>query len=116
MASRMPRLSMQGPGEVGLRPENAAWQAAGRLVTGRPAALMAPLERIQAPGRPGTMVAVRLPKFRSTDSIVAIVRSGGMRCGRTPIGMAIWAAMKIARVTAMAGPVRRQRAAAAVAQ
>ena len=36
-----------------------------------------------------------------------VVWPGGNRCGRIHSGMAIWTAAKMARVTAMAGTVRR---------
>lgn len=44
---------MQADGEEGLRPAIAAWQGAGRALTGWPAALTAPLERIHLPGGAG---------------------------------------------------------------
>src|ERR1039458_8166495 len=78
-------------------------QAAG-TVTGCPAALTAPLEVIQAPGWPGTWVAVTAivppvgKTFTCAASIVAIVRLGGMRCGRIHSGVATWTAAKMARV------------------
>jgi hypothetical protein len=85
-------------------------------VTGCPAALTAPLEVIQAPGWPATRVAVTAivdPPVGKTvacaASIVAIVRLGGMRCGRIHSGVATWTAAKMARVTAMAGIARRMR-------
>src|SRR5579863_42428 len=117
MASRMPRLAMQAPrlvvaafaftGEPGR-------QAPGIVLTGCPDALMAPLETIHAPGWPGTVLAVSVPTFIAAawknDEPLTTVRVGGMRCGRTASGMAIWTAAKMARVTAMAGTVRRMRA------
>ena len=39
--------------------------------------------------------------------IVLVVWLAGSRFGRIHSGMAIWTAAKMARVTAMAGPVRR---------
>ena len=88
------------------------------MLTGWPAALMAALERIQAPGWPGTVLAVSVPTFIDAawknDGPLTTVRTGGMRCGRTHSGIATWTAAKMARVTAMAGTVRRMRAPAAV--
>src|ERR1700689_2616171 len=90
-------------------------QAAG-AVTGRPAAVTAPLEVIQAPGWPGTRVAVTAivdpsvgKRFACTASVVAIVRSGGMRCGRIHSGVTTPTAANMARVRAMAGTARRIR-------
>ena len=56
-------------------------------------AVMAPLERIQASGWPGTVLAVSVPTLIDADSKndgpLTTVRSGGMRCGRTHSGTAI---------------------------
>ena len=88
------------------------------MLTGCPAALMAPLERIQASGWPGTVLAVSVPTLIAADwkndGPLTTVRSGGRRCGRTHSGIATWTAAKMARVTAMAGTVRRMRAPVAV--
>src|SRR5215469_12365127 len=117
MASRMPRLAMHRPGSGAFASEDGR-QAAGIVLTGRPAALMAPLETIQASGWPGTELAARVPTLidasAKNDGPLTTVRSGGMRCGRTHSGMATWTATIMARVTAMAGTVRRMRAPVAV--
>src|ERR1700757_589603 len=119
MASRMPRLAMQGPspGEAAFVGEGDR-QGAGILLTGCPAAGMAPLERIQASGWPGTVLAVSVPTLidavSKKDGPLTTVRSGGMRCGRTHSGTATWTAAMMARAMAMAGTVRRMRAPAAV--
>src|ERR1017187_2327450 len=92
-------------------------QAAGLVLTGCPAALTAPEERIQAPGWLGRKSRVN-PKVPLgpmrvgswvMELIAAVVWSGGKRCGRIDSGMATWAAAKMARVMAMAGTVRRRR-------
>src|ERR1022692_2149520 len=97
MASRIPRLAMQAPRLVGaLFPfaGGGPGQAAGAVVTGCPAALMGPLERIQASGRPGTVVAVSVPTLIDAawknDGPLTTVWSGGRRCGRTHSGTATW--------------------------
>src|SRR2546430_7887239 len=88
-------------------------QAAGTLLTGWPVALTPSLEMIQAPGWPGTVVAVnaspglaRRLTFAPAAAIVATVWLVGNRFGRTS-GVVNWAAAKMARVMAMAGTARR---------
>src|SRR5580658_6952444 len=118
----MPRLAMQAP----RLSEGAAFigeggrQAVGIVVTGCPAAFMAPLERIQASGWPGTVVAVSVPTLMDAawknDGPLTTVRSAGRRWGRTHSGTATWTAAKMARVMAMAGTARRMRAPVAVAR
>src|SRR6266487_3410733 len=56
MASRMPWLVRQ-PGKSGLFSIDGAVQAAGVVLTGCPAALTGPLDRIHAPNWPGRLVA-----------------------------------------------------------
>src|SRR5579863_6055935 len=113
MVSRMPSLSMQphtDPASAALAGSvdlalagGGGRQETGAAVTGCPAALMAPLEMIQAPGCPGTSEAVMAGgEIDCTDSSVVIVCTGGMRCGRTQSGMATWTTAKMARVMAMA--------------
>src|SRR6266550_1527209 len=139
MASRMPWLARQprkatgpvvapcglapwfAPG-LGLVPSTDV-QTAGVVLTGCPAALTGPLDRSQAPGWPGMLRAnsVKIvPPAPVSDGRAApsevtgrTVRSGGARLGRTHSGMATWRAAKTARVTAMAGTVRRISAPAA---
>src|SRR6266516_6695965 len=90
-------------------PLAAAWrQAAGMVLTGCPAALTAPLERIHAPGWLGRCSTVN-PKVAGLmrvgkllqEPIVVVVWSAGNRCGRSPSGMATWTAATMARVTAV---------------
>ena len=69
------------------------------------------LEKIHAPGRPVTGTVSwplwpTLAVLRLTVTAVVAV-AGGRRCGRTTLGMMNWTAAKTARVTAMAGRVRR---------
>src|ERR1700748_3180037 len=115
----MPRLAMQAPAFEGAPfPTEGERQGAGIVLTGCPAALMAPLDRIQASGWAGTVLACSVPTLSpavpKNDGPLTTVRSGGMRCGRIHSGMATWTAAKMARVMAMAGTVRRIRAPAAV--
>src|SRR5262249_426304 len=82
----------------------AGSQAGGMVLTRCPAALMAPLEMIQAPGWPGTVVAVTAiggsptgKTFAPALLIVAIVRLDGRRCGRIHSGVTSWTTAKMAR-------------------
>ena len=87
------------------------------MLTGCPAALTGPLDRSQAPGWPGMVMAnsVKIvPPAPVSDGMAApsevtgmTTWSGGARLGRTHSGMATWRAAKTARVRAMAGTVRR---------
>ena len=84
------------------------------VLTGCPAALTPSLEMIQAPGWPGTTLAVTASlglalrlTFAPAAAIVAIVWLVGNRCGRIHSGVMNWAAAKMARVMAMAGIGRR---------
>jgi hypothetical protein len=92
----------------------ACSQDAGMVLTGCPAALTPSLEMIQAPGWPGTTLAVsvslglaRRLTLAPAAAIVAVVRVVGNRCGRIHSGVMNWMAAKIARVIAMAGTGRR---------
>src|SRR5580700_3899443 len=136
MASRIPWLPRQakkpaGPVAGAPEPPCEAWlvpvftlpvfaidaQAAGVALTGCPAALTGPLDRSQAPGRPGRLTAKSVkvlppgPVWAGEKSPCEVTGmatwSGGARLGRTHSGMATWRAAKTARVTAMAGTVRR---------
>src|SRR6185437_44811 len=116
----MPRLVRQfaspAPGPLLIAAEV---QADGTTVpTGCPAASAAPLDRIQAPGWPGrlSVASVKakvcgesvLKRFSVVSLLTAtVVWLAGSRFGRIHSGMAIWRAAKMARVTAMAGTVRR---------
>src|SRR6266516_300206 len=116
----MPRLVRQfaraGPGPLLLA---AGEQADGTTVlTGCPAASAAPLDRIQAPGWPAkpSVASVKVKvcgesvvkRFNVVSLVIAtVVWLAGNRFGRIHSGMAIWRAAKMARVTAMAGTVRR---------
>ncbi len=85
-----------------------------------PAALTGPLDRSQAPGWPEMLMARSVKVVppgpvcdgRAFPSEVTGITawSGGARLGRTHSGVATWSAAKMARVTAMAGMVRRSSA------
>jgi hypothetical protein len=85
---------------------------AGTAPTGSPAALTAPLDRIQASGWPARLpvVSLKLPRASSLNVmprlIATVVWLAGNRLGRIHSGMAIWTAAKTTSVTAMAGTVR----------
>ena len=86
------------------------------VLTGCPVALTPSLEMIQAPGWPGTVVAVNASlglavrlTFAPAAAIVVTVWLVGNRFGRTS-GVMSWAAAKMARVMAMAGIGRRMSA------
>src|SRR5579872_2026524 len=99
-----------------------AVQAAGVVLTGFPAALTGPLDRIHAPNWPGRLVATSVkvlppgpvaPPAKFPGVTETTARWAGAKWGRIHSGMATWRAAKTARVTAMAGMVRRISAPAA---
>src|SRR5580704_3357897 len=119
MVSRMPWLARQSGKAERLFSIDSVVQAAGVVLTGCLVALTGPLDRSHAPGWPGTSVAVSVkvlppgpvsarprPEF-SSEAIEMTVWRAGIRFGRIHSGMATWTAAKMARVTAMAGRVRR---------
>jgi hypothetical protein len=72
--------------------------------------------QIHAPGWPGMLVATSVrvlppgpvaPPATRPGTTGMATRSAGAKWGRIHSGMAIWSAMKTARVAAMAGMVRR---------
>src|SRR5580658_6706123 len=88
---------------------------AGSLEAVRPSGVVTWLEITQAPGRPVAVFVVRIrcpslvPPVTASDARLSaeVVRTGGMRWGRTQMGKAMMTAVKMARVTAIAGRVRR---------